>query len=165
MASYPKEQPKDGDKCYKPPPDPPATPARTPPTTRSVASSSLFPLQPLWPPCSYGPRQTLPDLKTSDLQFALSYSFLLQHLLSYLCFIFLLKNFFYFVLEHGQLTNNVVIISGEQQRDSTIHIHVSILPETPLPSRLPHNIEQSFMCCTVGSCWLSILNMSALRSS
>ena len=53
--------------------------------------------------------------------------------------------------------NNVVIVSGAQQRDSTIHIHVSILPQTPLPSRLPHNIEQSSLCCTVGPCWLSIL--------
>ena len=41
------------------------------------------------------------------------------------------------------LTNNAVIVSGEQQRDSAIRIHVSILPQTLLPSRLPHNIEQS----------------------
>ena len=27
--------------------------------------------------------------------------------------------------------NNVVIVSGGQQRDSTIHIHVSILPKLP----------------------------------
>ena len=45
-----------------------------------------------------------------------------------------------------------------QQRDSDIRIHVSILPQTPLPSRLPHNIEQSSLCDTVGPCWLSILN-------
>ena len=30
-----------------------------------------------------------------------------------------------------------MIVSGGQQRDSTIYIHVSILPQTPLPSRLP----------------------------
>ena len=69
----------------------------------------------------------------------------------------------------------MVIISGEQQRDSAIHIHVSILPktlhsaihihvsslpQTLLPFRLPHNIEQSSMCYTVGSCWLSILNIA-----
>ena len=35
-----------------------------------------------------------------------------------------------------------MIISGEQQGDSAIH--VCILPQTPRPSRLPHNIEQSF---------------------
>ena len=39
--------------------------------------------------------------------------------------------------------NCVVIVSGGQQRDSAIHSHVSILPQTPRPSRLPHNIEQS----------------------
>ena len=31
--------------------------------------------------------------------------------------------------------NNVVIVSGGQQRDSAIHIQISILPQTPLPSR------------------------------
>ena len=29
----------------------------------------------------------------------------------------------------------MVIVSGEQQKDSAIHIHVSILPQTPFPSR------------------------------
>ena len=51
-----------------------------------------------------------------------------------------------------------MIVSGEQQGDSAIHTHVSILPQTPLPSRLPHNIEPSSLCYTVGPCWLSILN-------
>ena len=50
------------------------------------------------------------------------------------------------------------MVSGEQGRDSAIPIHVSILPQTPLPPRLPQNIEQSSLCYTVGSCWLSILN-------
>ena len=45
----------------------------------------------------------------------------------------------------------------EQPRDSAIHIHVSILPQTPFPSRLPHNIEQISLCYTVGPCWLSII--------
>ena len=56
--------------------------------------------------------------------------------------------------------NNDVTVSGGQQRDPAIHIHVFILPQTPLPSRLPHNIEQSSMCYIVGPCWLSILNIS-----
>ena len=30
-----------------------------------------------------------------------------------------------------QPINNVVIVSGEEQRDSAIHIHVSIFPQTP----------------------------------
>ena len=41
--------------------------------------------------------------------------------------------------------NNVVIVSGEQQRDSAIHMHVSILPQTPLPSRRPHT-QHSSLC-------------------
>ena len=39
--------------------------------------------------------------------------------------------------KHSYPINNVVIVSSEQQRDSAIHIYVSILPQTPLPSRLP----------------------------
>ena len=57
-----------------------------------------------------------------------------------------------------QPVNNVVIASGEQQMESAKHIYVSILPQTPLASRLPHNIEQSSLCCTVSPCQLSILN-------
>ncbi|XP_060264372.1 lys-63-specific deubiquitinase BRCC36 isoform X7 [Ovis aries] len=34
------------------------------------------------------------------------------------------------------------VVSGGLQRDSAIHIHVSILPQSPLPSRLPHDMEQ-----------------------
>ena len=36
----------------------------------------------------------------------------------------------------------MIVLDG-QQRDSTIHIHVSILPQIPLPSKLPCNIEHS----------------------
>ena len=35
--------------------------------------------------------------------------------------------------------------------------------KTPLPSRLPHNIEPSSICCTVGPCWLSILNTAVCK--
>ena len=56
--------------------------------------------------------------------------------------------------------NNVVIVSGEQRRDSAIHMHVSVLPQTPFPSRLPCNTEQSSLCFTVGPCWSSILNVA-----
>ena len=48
-----------------------------------------------------------------------------------------------------------MILLGDQRRDSAIHTHVSILPQAPLPSGLPHNIEQSSVCYTVGPCWLS----------
>ena len=41
---------------------------------------------------------------------------------------FFLKTFFFYrVLKYSQLTNNVVIVSGEPRRDSAIHIHVFIL--------------------------------------
>ena len=66
---------------------------------------------------------------------------------------------FYFVLGYSLLTNNVVIVSSEQLRDSAIRIHVPILPQTPLSSSLPHNTEQSSMCYTVDFCWLFILNI------
>ena len=36
----------------------------------------------------------------------------------------------HFVLRYSQLTNNVVTVSGEQQRDSAIHIHISIQDAT-----------------------------------
>ena len=70
------------------------------------------------------------------------------------------KKTFYLFCTVVQPINNVVLVSGEQQRDSAIHTHVSILLQTPLPSRLPQNSEQSSMCYTVGPCWLSILNIA-----
>ena len=42
-----------------------------------------------------------------------------------------------------ELVNNAVTVSGGQQRDSATHTHVFILPQTPLPSKLPHNIKQN----------------------
>ena len=61
---------------------------------------------------------------------------------------------FYFVLGSSWLTSNVVIDSGEQWRDSAIHINVFLLLQIPIPSRLPHNIELSFMCYVVDPCFL-----------
>ena len=69
------------------------------------------------------------------------------------------------VLEYGWLVNNVVIVSGEQWRDSAIHIHAFILPQTPLSPRLPYNIEQSSMYYTGGPCWLSIFKYSCVYMS
>ena len=37
----------------------------------------------------------------------------------------------------------------------------SSLPQTPLPSNLPHNIEQNSPCNKVSPCWLSIINIAA----
>ena len=53
-----------------------------------------------------------------------------------------------------------MIITEEQWRNSAIHIHMSILPQTSLLSRLPHDIEQSSMYYTVDPFWLSILNIA-----
>jgi len=63
----------------------------------------------------------------------------------------------------SQLT--VVIVPGGQQRDPALHIHVSILPQTPLPSRLPYDIEQSSLCYTALPWWLSILNIAVCTCS
>ena len=57
-----------------------------------------------------------------------------------------------------QPINNAVTVSGEQWRDSAIHTRVSIPPQTTLPSRLPHNPEQSSLCCPVGLWWSFTLN-------
>ena len=40
------------------------------------------------------------------------------------------------------MIDTVVIVSSGQKRASAIHSHVSILPKSSLPSRLPHEIEQ-----------------------
>ena len=45
-----------------------------------------------------------------------------------------------------QLISSVVIVSGAEQSASAFPIHESILPQTPLPPRLPHDIEQSSLC-------------------
>ena len=94
-----------------------------------------------------------------------SFFFFLHVYLSAIRTIILFFLIFYFVLTCSQLTNNV-IASGEQQRDSAIHIHVSILPRPPLPFRLPHNIEQSATCYTVvGHCWFLLFSCSVVFNS
>ena len=45
-----------------------------------------------------------------------------------------------------------MIDSGGPQKDSATHINVSILPQAPLPSRLPPNIEQTSLCYTKAAC-------------
>ena len=74
---------------------------------------------------------------------------------------FLKKNFSFCGV---QPVNNILIASGERQRDSALHIYVSILPQTPLPSMLPYNIEQHSMCYTISSCWLSIKNIAVYKA-
>ena len=60
------------------------------------------------------------------------------------------------------MINNVVLVSGVQQSDSVIHIHVSILFRILFPFRLLQNIEPSSLSYTVGPCWLSILNIAVI---
>ena len=48
----------------------------------------------------------------------------------------------------GRTSNTFTTASPGKQRDSVIHKHVSILPQTPLPSRLSYNTEQRSMCCS-----------------
>ena len=51
---------------------------------------------------------------------------------------------------------NVVLVSGEQQNDLVIHIHIALLFQILFPFRLLQDIEQSSLCYTVGLCWLSV---------
>ena len=60
----------------------------------------------------------------------------------------------------AELTNNVTLVSGVEQSDSDIHIHVSTLFQILFPMWLLHNIEQNSLCYTVGPCLLSILNIA-----
>ena len=56
------------------------------------------------------------------------------------------------------MINNVVIVSGGQQSDSVIRVHVSILFQILSAFRLSGNIEQnSLFLGSVDLCWLSIL--------
>ena len=55
------------------------------------------------------------------------------------------------------MINNVVLVSGVQQSDSVIPMEVSFLFQILFPFRLLKNIEPSFLCYSVGPCWLSIL--------
>ena len=61
------------------------------------------------------------------------------------------------------MINSVMTVSGIQQSDSVIHIHVSILFQIIFPFRLLHNIKQSSLYYAVGPCWLSILNMAVCK--
>lgn len=50
-----------------------------------------------------------------------------------------------------------MIVSGVQQSESVMNIHVSIPFQILFLFRLLHNIEQHSLCCTVDPCWLSTL--------
>ena len=80
--------------------------------------------------------------------------------LSSLPFIYLFfLTLFYFGI---QPINNVVIVSGAQQNASATHICGCILSQIPLPTRLPHKLEQSSLSYTIGSYLFSLLNYSSV---
>ena len=79
----------------------------------------------------------------------------------YILFFFRLFIYMYILFYIGaQLINNVLLVSGVQQSDSVIHIHVSILFQILFPFRLLQSIEQSSLCYNSRSCWSSILNIA-----
>ena len=53
--------------------------------------------------------------------------------------------------------DNVMIVLGGPRRHSAIHIHVSIIAQTPPLSSLLHNIDQSSLYCTVGKMQLFLM--------
>ena len=56
-----------------------------------------------------------------------------------------------------QLIYSVVLVSGVQQTESVIHIHISTLFQILFPYRSLQSTELSSLCYTVGSYQLSIL--------
>ena len=58
-----------------------------------------------------------------------------------------------------------MLISGVQQSDSVIHIHISILFQILIPFRLLQNIEHGSLCYTVGPSWLSTFKYSSVYMS
>ena len=63
----------------------------------------------------------------------------------------------------GQPTKNALTVSGGQQRDLARHMHVFFHTQTPHRLRLPPNTGQSSLRCTVGPCWLPILNIAVCK--
>ena len=61
----------------------------------------------------------------------------------------LFKKTFYFVLGYSWLTRLWQFQVNTKGIQPYIYMY-QFSPQTPLPFRLPHNIEQSFMCYTVG---------------
>ena len=87
-------------------------------------------------------------------------NFLVVVILAFFWPVFFLKKNFLFCIGVEPI-NDVVMVSGEQLRSSAIQIHVSILPQILLPSRLPHRISRGPYAIPrelVAPCCLSILN-------
>ena len=52
---------------------------------------------------------------------------------------------------------NVVLVSGVEQSDSVIHVHISILFQILFSYRLLQSIGSSSLCCIIGPYCLSVL--------
>ena len=108
------------------------------------------PLQPQQPDRGHSADTSVPKLTPSRATRPRAYCWTLPRVCAALLRWWLtgtLSFFFHFLFCIGvQPADNVVTVSGEKQGDSAIHIHGSTLPQTPLPSRLPPNIEQSSLC-------------------
>jgi len=82
-------------------------------------------------------------------------SIMLSQMTGFPCFL----NFLFYI--GVQLVTDVVLVSDEQQSDSVIHIHISILSQIFFSFSLLQKIGHSFLCYTVGgSCWLFTVNIS-----
>ena len=67
---------------------------------------------------------------------------------------------FIFALEYCQLMNTVVMVNSEG-----IQLYIYMYPFSPkLFCHPAHSTEPSYLCCIVGSCWLSILNIAVCTS-
>ena len=52
-----------------------------------------------------------------------------------------------------------MLVSGVQQSDLVIHIHIFLLFQILFPHKLLQNIEYSFLRYTIDPCWLSALHV------
>ena len=59
---------------------------------------------------------------------------------------------FYFILYWSIVDLQCVLVSGVQQGDSVIHIHISFFFQIPFPCKLLQNTELNPLCYTVGPC-------------
>ena len=67
---------------------------------------------------------------------------------------------FIFALEYCQLMKTVVMVNSEG-----IQLYIYMYPFSPkLFCHPAHSTEQSYLCCIVGPCWLSILNIAVCTS-
>ena len=102
--------------------------------------------------------KTLKKKKAKGQTTNLSFSFLWK--ITEIVYLWIFKKLFYFILEYNWLT---VLYFQVHSKGTHSYIYISIPSQTPLPSRLPYNIEQSSLCYAVGLCLLYILNIAVRK--